>query len=141
MAMPAADINYLAVFVAAVISMAIGAAWYSPALFGVEWMTLSGIKEKDIEKAKEKGMGKSYLAGFIGALVMSVVLAHFIDFTRATTFREGLSAGFWIWLGFVAPVILGTVLWEAKPTRLYIINISYWLLSLSLMGGILAIWV
>jgi hypothetical protein len=32
------DINYVAVFVAALASMIIGAAWYSPILFGKEWI-------------------------------------------------------------------------------------------------------
>jgi hypothetical protein len=99
------------------------------------------MTEKDLEEAKKKGVGKSYLAGFVGALVMSFVLAHFIDFVEVTSFLEGASTGAWIWLGFIVPVLLGSVLWENKPVKLYLINVAYWLVSLSAMGGILALWV
>jgi uncharacterized membrane protein YeaQ/YmgE (transglycosylase-associated protein family) len=135
------DINYVAVLVAAVVSMLIGAVWYSPILFGKEWMRLIGMTEKKLKEAKKKGVVKSYLAGFVGALVMSFILAHFIDFVQVTAFLEGVSTGAWVWLGFIAPVLLGSVLWENKPIKLYLINAAYWLVSLSLMGGILAVWV
>lgn len=39
----AVSINYLAVVVAAVVSMGLGAFWYSPLGFGKMWMNLSGI--------------------------------------------------------------------------------------------------
>jgi hypothetical protein len=53
------EINYLAVLVAALVSMVIGGLWYSPLLFGNIWMKLSGITQKDVEKAKKQGMMKS----------------------------------------------------------------------------------
>ena len=138
---PQVDVNYLAVFAAAVVGMALGALWYSPVLFGKTWMSLTGLSEETLTKAKEKGMAKSYLIGFIGTLIMSYVLAHITSYASATTFLEGSLAGFWIWLGFIAPVALGTVLWEGKPVKLYILNTSYYLVALVLMGAILAVWV
>lgn len=48
--------------------------------------------------------------------------------------------GFWNWLGFVAPVTLGGVLWEGKPWKLWGLNNGYQLLSLLVMGVILALW-
>lgn len=137
---PVVEINYLAVLAAAVLNMAIGALWYGP-VFGRSWMSLTGLTESDIEKAKEKGMGRLYLAGFAGALVMSYVLAHIIDFAQATTLAGGAVGGIWIWLGFIAPVLLGTVLWEGKPVRLYLLNTAYYLVALTVMGIVLAVWV
>ncbi len=138
---PPVDINYIAVVVAAVLSMILGALWYSPILFGKEWMSLIGLTEADLKKAREKGMAKSYLMGFIAALVMSYVLANFIDYTQATTIVEGAKSGVWIWLGFVATVVLGTVIWEGKPMRLYVINTGFYLFALMIMGAVLAVWV
>jgi len=134
------DINYLAVLVTAVISMVIGGLWYSPLLFGKLWMNLSNINQRDISKAKQKGMAMSYLAAFIGALVTSYVLAHFIDYTEATTITAGMTAGFWIWLGFIATTTLGVVLWEGKPIKLYLLNNAYSIINLLIMGAILAVW-
>lgn len=140
MAIPNVDINYLAVLLSAVVSMIIGSLWYSPIMFGNIWMKSGGLTQKDMEKAKKKGMGKLYFAAFIGALVIAFILAHFVQYVTANNFVEGMQTGFWLWLGFVAPVLLGSVLWESKPVKYYLINVAYWLVNLILMGGILAAW-
>ncbi len=135
-----AVINYIAVVAAAVVSMILGWLWYSPVLFGNLWMKLSGINPKKVGKSKQKGMGKLYFIAFIGLLVTAYVLAHFVDYLEATTISAGMQAGFWIWIGFVAPVMLGTVLWDEKPWRLYFILAGYQLVSLLISGSILAVW-
>lgn len=136
-----ASVNNVAVVAAAVVSMVIGAAWYSPLLFGRLWMKLSGITEKSIAEAKKKGMAKSYAIGFLAVLVMSYVLAHFVDYLGATTIAAGMQAGFWLWLGFVATVMVNSFLWEGKPVKLYLLNIAHYLVVLLVMGAILAVWV
>ena len=135
-----ATINYLAVLVAAIINMGIGFLWYGP-LFGKVWMQLSGFTKKQIAEAKKKKMGKTYAIAFLSTLLMSYVMAHFVDYAEANTFALGAVAGFWIWLGFVATIMLGTVLWEGKPIKLYLINSLHYLVALILMGGVLAVWV
>lgn len=138
--MPLVEINYLAVLVSAIVAMGLGAWWYSPAGFGKLWMQLSGLSEAELERAKQPGMGKKYAAAFLGSLVTAYVLAHFVDYTQATTAAQGMQTGFWSWLGFVATVTLGTVLWENKPLKLYALNNAYQIISLMLMGAILAVW-
>ena len=139
--MSSVDINYLAVLVAGAVSMALGAFWYSPAAFGKMWMQLSGLTEASMDEAKKKGMSKLYGIAFIGSLVMSYVLAHFVDYAEATTVSDGLQIGFWTWLGFSATLRLGSVLWEGKPVKLYILNTAYDLINLLVMGAILAVWI
>ena len=140
MAVPNVDINYLAVLISAVVSMIIGSLWYSPLLFGNAWMKAGGMTVKDMDKAKKKGMGKLYFAMFIGALVTAYVLAHFVQYVGASGFFDGMEAGCWLWLGFIVPVLLGSVLWESKPIKYYLINVLYWLVNLTVVGGILAAW-
>ncbi len=137
--MPTIDINYWAVLVAAIVGMAIGAVWYS-VLFGKKWMELMNLDEKKMEVLKEKAKW-SYVWGFLTLLVMAYVLAHIVDYAEAATWLDGLQAGFWIWLGFVATVMLGGVLWEGKPFKLYLIGAAHELVSLLVMGVILAVWV
>jgi hypothetical protein len=48
--------------------------------------------------------------------------------------------GFWVWLGFFAPLQSDEVLWGGKPWKLFFINTSYRLVSLLAMGLILALW-
>jgi hypothetical protein len=134
-------VNYIAVVVAALANIGLGFLWYGP-LFGKTWSGLMGWTKSDMEAAKKKGMTKSYALMTLGSFVMSFVLAHALIFAstylNATGISAGLMAGFWNWLGFVAPVMLGTVLWDGKPWKLYFINAGYYLVALLLMGAILA---
>ena len=134
----AVEINYLAVLVAAVASMVIGGLWYS-VLFGKQWMKLMGFKAEDMSKMKTTAK-QSYAIGFLSSLVMSYVLAHFVDYTGSMTVVAGLQLGFWVWLGFTATLQLGSVLWEGKSWRLFFLNTAHSLVSLLAMAVILAVW-
>ncbi len=136
-----ATINYLAVLVSAIAAMVIGGLWYSPILFGKLWMKLSNITKKQIEEAKKKGMSKSYIVMFIATLVMSYILAHFVDYVEATTVIEAIQLAFWVWLGFIVTVLISSVLWEGKPTKLFLLNIFHYLVTLGVMSIILTLWV
>ncbi len=133
------SINYWAVLASAIASMVIGFLWYGP-LFGKLWMQLSGMTDKKLKDAKKKGMGKTYAIAFLSTLVMSFVLAHFIDYVEATRITDALQLAFWLWLGFIATVQLGSILWEGKPVKLYLINVAHYLAALAVMASILAVW-
>ncbi|MFQ5797138.1 MAG: DUF1761 domain-containing protein [Bacteroidota bacterium] len=133
------DINLLAVLVAAIASMIVGAVWYSPALFAKRWLALMKKSEAELEQMKKKAP-RAYALSFVGALVMSYVLAHIVDCAQATTVAGGLESGFWLWLGFVGTTNLSGVLFEDRPTGLYLINMGHYLVSLLIMGAILAVW-
>ncbi len=139
MTVPIVDINWVAVIVAAIVSMALGAFWYSPAGFGKQWVALMGFTDQQ-QKAMKKGAGKAYALAFIGALITSAVLAMLVDWAQAITMIDGAKVGFWIWLGFVATTMAGMMLWEGKPMKLYTLNSGYHLVNFILMGAILAAW-
>lgn len=130
-------INYLAVVLAAASTMVVGSLWYGP-LFGKEWMKLTGHKP---DPAKQKEMGKLYALQFVGSLVMAYVMAHSMVFAGAylkvSGVNAGVMAGFWSWLGFVTPITLGTVLWDGKPWKLFVINAGHYLVAMLVMGAIL----
>lgn len=138
------EINYIAVLVAGIVGIALGWAWYGP-LFGKQWMALSGTSmPQTMTPEMKRSMNMSYLITFIGSLVMAYVLSHALVFASAYLDTRGVSAGlmagFWNWLGFVAPVMLGMVLWEGKPWKLYFLNVAYYLVTLLIMGVVLAVW-
>lgn len=134
-------VNYLAVFVAAILSMVIGGLWYGP-LFGKPWMKMMGIQPM---KMTGSAMAKMYGLQFVASLVMSFVLAHSLIFAstylKVTGVPAGLQVGFWNWAGFIAPVTLGSVLWEKKSWKLWLLNNGNYLLTLLAMGVLLALWV
>ena len=136
-------VNYWAVIVGAVVSFVLGGLWYGP-IFGKKWMAMMKFTPESMASAKAKGMGKSYAMMFIGSLVMSYVLFHFIayavGFSQQGGAMVGAVGGFWAWLGFIVPVTMGSVLWEGRSWSLWIINAGYYLVGLVLVGAILAAW-
>ncbi len=132
-------VNYWAVLVAAIAQMIIGALWYSPVLFRKQWMSLMNLTEESMKSKKKAQRG--YVLMFVSALVMCYVLAHFVVYTKATTMLDGMLTGFWLWLGFIATVTLGGFLWEGKSFKLYLLNVTYWLVTLVVTGAILAVWI
>lgn len=135
------EVNYIAVVVAAAVAMVLGFLWYGPIL-GKPWMKEMGFTKASMDAAK-KGMTKNYVIMLVSALVMAYVLSHNVGMSIATFgdmgLMSGVQTGFWIWLGYVATVLLGKVLWEGKSWKLYIIDAGYYLVSLVLMGSIIAL--
>ena len=134
-----ANVNWLAIVIAAAVNMGIGMWWYSPKAFGRVWMRASGFKKKDIEKMKKKGMGKIFFWAIVAALVTAFVLDKFAAMLNATTIGTGAWIGFWAWLGFVATTQLSGVLWAGQKFKLYQINALQYLVSLVVMGAIVAV--
>ena len=133
MAIPMVDVNLVAVLVASIVGMIVGFVWYGP-LFGKTWAKLMKI---DMSKGKKKGMAKNMVAMFIAVIVTNYVLAHILAFTGASTVSDALMVGFWTWLGFYATTLLGTVLWEGKPVKLYLINVIHYLVILLISSAII----
>ena len=140
------NINYLAVLVAAIVSHILGFLWYGP-LFGQMWISLMKFDKKKVQEAQKKGMKgmwKTMALSFLASLVTAWILAHSIifasDYLKISGLLAGLMVGFMTWLGFYATTMLGSVMWEGKPAKLYFLNVSYYLVSLLLMSSILSLW-
>lgn len=131
------NVNLFAVLVAAVLNMLIGFVWYHPKVLGTQWMKLSGVTAKDIEAGKSQ-MGKTYGMMMVAALVMAFVLGKFIQMAGATTIASGAMIGFWAWVGFVATVMLNTVMFEGRALKLYYLNVGYYFVAFLVMGAVLA---
>jgi hypothetical protein len=134
------QVNYLAVLLAAVVSMVIGFVWYSPILFAKSWMKEMGYKASEM-KGMQKKMGPMYGLSFLASLLIAYVLTHVIAmgeyFFGATGIGMGLQGAFWSWLGFVMPVQLTDVLFGGKSWKLFFMNTGYQLVSLLGMGVVL----
>jgi hypothetical protein len=131
-------VNYLAVIVAAIANMVIGSLWYSPALFGKEWMRLTGHK-----MGSGKGVSTAYIMAAVVSLVEAFVLARFITIDAATTYlpvniMEAVKVAAWVWVGFVATVVASSFIFEGRPMKLYQITVGYQLVSFLVMGAIIA---
>jgi hypothetical protein len=135
--MPSADINWWAVVVATAVTMAVGALWYSPVLFGKRWAGLVNRRLKDMQQTA----GPGYVVAALGAFLQAVVLAHLVDYALADTAWEGVVVGFWAWAGFVATASAINYVFAGRPRTLWAIDSGYFLVSLLASGAILAAWV
>lgn len=134
-----AAVNYLAVLVAAILNMLIGALWYSPSLFGKSWMALIGMKPEDVQK-RAGGMQTVYLLTFVASFVMAYALARVLWYAKIDSIGGGIMIGLLAWVGFVATTHGVNYLFEGKPFRLFSINTGYPLVALVLMGALLTVW-
>jgi hypothetical protein len=130
-------INYLAVIAAAVVSFVLGGIWYSPVLFGPRWMRAIGKSEAEF---KQGNVAFAYVGAFVAGLAMAYVLALFLALAQAKTLPQAAWVALWAWIGFMATPTLSNYLFSGWSRDLYLINNGYSLISLLIMGGILATW-
>ena len=115
-------VNWLAVIVAAIASMAIGFLWYSPVLFAKTWMRLMGVKCDTPEEkaAMQKEAGPMYAQTFVMTFVSATFLALVITrmFVPSEDLLRGLKISFGVWLGFVATVQYTGALFTKRVSEL-----------------------
>ncbi|MBN9360583.1 MULTISPECIES: DUF1761 domain-containing protein [unclassified Devosia] len=129
-------INWLAVLVAAIIRMAVGFAWYSPPLFLKPWQASTGITPETMRA----GLGKAMVVDIIASLIMAFALGNIIVGANITDWLNGALAGFWVWLGFMATLMVSLWGYENRSLKLIAINLGNNLIALILMGALLAVW-
>lgn len=145
------EVNYIGTIVVAITSFGFGMLWYSGMLFGVQWRRLSVITKEKEEKMKgrKKGMTKMFFISILSSFAMAIAVSYFLELALfwegnrngdANGLLIGLQTGFFLWLGFFATSTIGSVLWENRPWKFWIIVNGYWLLNLLIMGGILGSW-
>ncbi len=129
-------INYLAVVVCGVISPLVGTIWYSPPLFQVPW--LRGLGKTPETQGRPSPV--NFLIAFVAAAIEAFFLAFLMKAMGATTVSGGLLAGLIVWLGFVATTSLAIGTFEGKPYLVWVIENGAHLVTLLLIGVVLAIW-
>jgi Protein of unknown function (DUF1761) len=127
--------NLAAVFVAALMSFAIGGLWYSPLLFARPWMQAAGLSEQQVREAP---MGRVFGLAGVASLVMALNLAAFIGPKASLSF--GLFAGAAAAIGWVAMSLAVIYLFEQRSLKLWLINSGYQVLAYTLMGGLIGVW-
>lgn len=133
-------INYWAILVAAIASMAIGSVWYGP-VFGKKFIRAMGMDSWSPEKRAKmkKSMPLSYVSQFVASMVMFFVFAWYIGLSNHGGMFGGLINAFWVWIGFVVPLKLGDALWGGTMT-LFWLGVGNMLLTLLAAGAIIGAW-
>ena len=134
------QLNYIAIIVSVVAGQVIGAAWYSPLLFGKTWMTEVGMTAEQVSSRGSRARA-GYMVAILGSLIAAWVMAMLVQLTGAADAVDGIVLGLMIGVGFVATAVGVNYMFESKSMKLLIINAGYPVLSLLVMAVILTLWV
>lgn len=129
-------INHLAVLVSAVSNLALGALWYSPALFYKTWKTENKLSEDDLKRLNP---AKTYGFTFLFSLLMSYNLAFFLGDAQ-TDMTWGATAGFLSGFGFAALIFAIVALFEMKSWKYIFINGGFIIVYFTMIGAIIGFW-
>jgi hypothetical protein len=157
-------IEPLAIPVAAVAALVIGAVWYNPKVFGNTWMRESGMT---LEKMKSGNMAIIFGLSLVFAALLAVLLMQFTNHqwgaigmvggepetakasfeafmtdygTAYRTFKHGALHGILFGVFGALPIIGTIALFERKSAKYIFINSGYWIVTLAVMGAILCGW-
>ena len=155
-------INPIAIPVAAVAALFIGALWYNPKFgFGIAWMRASGMTE---ERMKSGNIAIIFGLALLFAAMLSVLLMNFTnhqwgafgmvggdptvakpsfdafmaDYGNAfRTFKHGALHGTMFGVLGALPIIGTIALFERKSAKYIFINAGYWIVTSAVMGSII----
>ena len=134
--MDISTINWLAVTVAALSNFLIGGLWFSPVLFGKQWMKENNFTEASM---KNGNMVKIFGLTLLCSFIMAFNLAMFLNDSK-TTASWGAIAGFLAGFGWVALALAIIALFERKSWKYILIHAGYVTVSFVVMGLILGAW-
>lgn len=131
------NINWIAIALATVASMAIGAGWYSG--LAKPWIAANGFSEEQIKAVEANDTPIIYVIAAICHLIMAVVLSGILFHASGAelTIGDGLLTGFLVWLGFVVTSMTVNHRFQFKPWSLTIIDAGHYLVVLLVQGLII----
>ena len=127
------NINLWAVSLAAITNVVIGSFWYSPFIFGKNWMHEKGFTEETFKKGHPIWLILllSFLFGFVGAMSMAFFL------TPESTTLSGAGMGALVSLVWISASKANTALFENTSFKLILIHAGYDMIGYMVMGSIL----
>jgi hypothetical protein len=132
-----ADINWLAVLVAAIAYFGLGAIWYS-FLFQKKWIEYQKIDVNDPEM--KKGVAATMFTSFLLMVVATIGLAILVERLDLSLAISGIKLGLLTGLFFSLTSISISYLYTKKPAGLHLINGMYHVVGQILASIILCIW-
>jgi hypothetical protein len=133
------SIRILPVFVSAVAVFALGALWYSPALFGKAWVRAHGHTDEKLARMRASA-GRAYAVSFACYLVMAAAMSVLIARMDITMLRGGAKLGALLGVGFAATIGLTANVFSEKRLSAWVIDAGYQVAYLILMGVVLVAW-
>lgn len=155
------NINFLALLLAAASTLVVGFIWYNPKVFGTIWMKESGMTEEKMEGSNLLLIfGTSFFYAFLISFMLQFLTIHqygalgmiggdvgnakpsytafMADYATAfRTFKHGALHGFIAGLLLILPVIGTNALYERRSFKYVLVTGGFWIVCLTVMGGII----
>ena len=161
------EMNFLVAALAALLPMILGFIWYNPKVFGTAWMNACGFTKEDLQGGNMALIFVlSYIFSFFLAMMLNTIVIHQFGFFSTLmndpdvmkegtetyqyaqdflekygdnfrTFKHGALHGGLAGIFFVLPVLGTNALFEKKGFKYIAVNVGYWIVCLSLMGGVI----
>ena len=136
------ELNWLAVAVAGIAGIAIGSVWFGPKTFFPIWWKLQG-KTPD-QPAGGANIGAIFGGTFLAAFIQAISLAVFIDVAFKVDPNFGVLnggvAGAFLGFGIGAASSLSHRLFAGQGFRVWLLEVGQDIVSLTVMGLIIAAW-
>ena len=133
------EINYLAVFVAALAALFIGGLWYGP-LFSQAWIQAQGWSAEKVAHMKANLSPARFFGGMIASyLVLAFILAALASAANVESVVQGIFVAGAVWLA-TAAVTFTHFIASDKQLPAYLIDTSCELVYFLLMGAIIGGW-
>ncbi len=134
------------IVLAALAQFVLGALWYSPLLFGKWWMQIMEVTHlsKEALQKMQKDMAPFYGVQLLITLLSTFVLAMFVKYLMmAQVGFHAYGVAGWVWLGFIAPTQIASVVW-GNTKRVYWIKqifvmTSYQLVAIMITAYLLSV--
>ncbi|MBF4518706.1 DUF1761 domain-containing protein [Flavobacterium sp. ANB] len=156
------EINFIALLLAAIVTLVVGFIWYHPNVFGTIWMKENNLTQEELKTGNMlKIFGLTYVFSLMITMTLMSLTIHqsgavgmvggpplianakpsfhafMADYgTAYRTFKHGALHGFLSGLFFAFPVIGINALFERKSWKYIFIHAGFWIVTLTLMGGI-----
>lgn len=134
------SINWWAVLVSIVVSMVSGSIWYHPKVFFNTWWAVVGKGEQP----GMENMGMTWALTILAGAVQAVFVALFVhavgSLSGGATLVSGMTVGFLLWLGIVAPTSLVNKLFAGHGLKIWAIEVGNHLVNFLAFGAIMGAW-
>ena len=131
------DLHIIPILVSSIICFALGALWFSPALFGNIWMTLLGRKSND---AAHYANLRTFGAIALFILIFNIGMEVIVDWINAVRMSEGVTVGVMVGLAVSFTHTGIQMALEQKPKLLLAIYSCYYLCISVISASLMAMW-
>ncbi|MDQ3205843.1 MAG: DUF1761 domain-containing protein [Pseudomonadota bacterium] len=131
--MPAFDLNWIGIVLAALSAFALGGLWYGP-LFKKTWCREAGVDPDSAPRHPVHTFGAAFFCALLAAVMFDVFLP------AGTRPDQGFAVGFVVGLFFVSMSLGINYAFARRSLVLWMIDSGYHVLQFALYGMILGAW-